>query len=50
MSHEKGAAAPLTPVVVAKKYRIAVEDAAAILEQYGDDAKAVHKAARRIAA
>jgi hypothetical protein len=50
MSNEKGAAAPLTPVSVAKKYRISVEDAKAILAEHADDAKAIHRAARRIAA
>lgn len=50
MSDQKGANAPMTPIAVAKKYRIAVEDAKAILDQHGDDAKAVHKAARQIAA
>jgi len=50
MPNEKGAAAPLTPISVSKKYRIPLEDAKAIVEQHGDDAKAIHKAARRIAA
>ncbi|MBW6425341.1 hypothetical protein KX729_28320 [Rhizobium sp. XQZ8] len=50
MSNEKSAAAPLSAIAVAKKYRIAIEDANAIIEQHGDDAKAIHKAARRIAA
>jgi phenylalanyl-tRNA synthetase beta subunit len=50
MSDSKGASASLTPIAVAKKYRISVEDAKAIVEQHGDDPKAVHKAARRIAA
>ncbi len=38
------------PKVLAKKFRISLEDAAKILEQYGSDRKAVDKAARRIAA
>jgi hypothetical protein len=50
MTNEKGAGAPLSAVSVAKKYRIALEDAKAILAEHGDDAKAIHKAARRIAA
>jgi hypothetical protein len=50
MTDTKGASAPLNPVAVAKKYRIAVEDAKKILAEHGDDSKAVHKAARRIAA
>lgn len=49
MSNEKGAAASLTAIAVAKKYRISVEDAKQIIDQHGDDAKAIHKAARRIA-
>jgi len=50
MTDHTGATAPLNPVVVAKKYRISVEDAKAIIDQHGDDAKAIHKAARRLAA
>ena len=50
MTDTKGAAAPLTPVAVSKKYRISLEDAKAIVAEHGDDVKAVHKAARRIAA
>ena len=50
MSNEKGAAAPLSAIAVAKKYRIPLEDAKAILDQHGDDQKAIHKAARKIAA
>ncbi len=50
MANEKGAGAPLNAVSVAKKYRIALEDAKAIVAEHGGDAKAVHKAARRIAA
>lgn len=50
MSNEKGAAAPLSAVAVAKKYRITLEDAKAIVDEHGDDVKAIHKAARRIAA
>ncbi len=38
------------PKVLAKKYRIDIEDAVKILEQHGADKKAVDKAARRIAA
>ena len=36
--------------VLAKKFRITVEEAEAILIEYGDDKKAAEKAARRIAA
>jgi len=50
MTNEKGAGAPLSAVSVAKKYRIALEDAKTIVAEHGDDAKAIHKAARRIAA
>jgi len=51
MTNNKGANAPvLDAITVAKKYRISTEDAKAILAEHGDDAKAVHKAARRIAA
>jgi hypothetical protein len=50
MSNDKGAAAPLNAVSVAKKYRIPLEVAKAILAEHGEDAKAIHKAARRIAA
>ncbi|KPH05095.1 hypothetical protein AOG23_29660 [Rhizobium acidisoli] len=50
MTNDKGAGAPLSAVSVAKKYRIALEDAKAIVAEHGDDAKAIHKAARRIAA
>lgn len=53
MSDINGASAPerpYNPVTLAKKYRISVEDAKAIVEQYGADRKAVDKAARRIAA
>ncbi|MBO0145499.1 hypothetical protein D3C87_1779530 [compost metagenome] len=38
------------PKVLAKKFRIPVEDAAKIIDQYGSDRKAIDKAARRIAA
>lgn len=50
MPETEGATAPLSPIVISKKYRITLEDAKAILAEYGDDAKAIHKAARRIAA
>jgi hypothetical protein len=50
MTNEKGASAPLSAVSVAKKYRITLEDAKVIVAEHGDDAKAIHKAARRIAA
>jgi hypothetical protein len=50
MSDPKAASAPLSPIAVSKKYRISVEDAKAIVDQHGDDPKAIHKAARRIAA
>jgi phenylalanyl-tRNA synthetase beta subunit len=50
MTDIKGATASLNPIAVAKKYRISVEDAKVIIAEHGDDAKAVHKAARRIAA
>ena len=50
MSHTEGAAASLNPIAVAKKYRISLDDAKAILAEHGDDLKAIHKAARRIAA
>ncbi|WP_202615485.1 hypothetical protein [Rhizobium deserti] len=38
------------PKVLAKKYRISLEDAQNIIAQYGSDRKAADKAARRIAA
>jgi hypothetical protein len=38
------------PKVLAKKYRISLEDAQNIIAQYGPDRKAADKAARRIAA
>ncbi|MFS2155184.1 MULTISPECIES: hypothetical protein [unclassified Rhizobium] len=50
MTNEKGAGAPLSAVSVAKKYRIAFEDAKAIVAEHGNDAKSIHKAARGIAA
>ena len=53
MSTSKGASAPETPfdaITLAKKHRISVDDAKAIIEQFGSDRKAVDKAARRIAA
>ena len=43
-------AKPIDPKVLAKKFRITVEEAEAILNEYGDDKKAAEKAARRIAA
>lgn len=51
MSTDKGADAPdkSYAVTFAKKHRISVEDAKAILAEYGDDRKAADKAARRIA-
>jgi hypothetical protein len=53
MSVSNGAPAPdkpYDPVALAKKHRISVEDAKAIVDQYGADRKAADKAARRIAA
>lgn len=53
MAHNDGATAPdkpYDPTTLAKKHRITVEDAKAIVEQYGSDRKAADKAARRIAA
>ncbi len=52
MSKNNGALASpkaFDPVTIAKKYRISTEDAKAILAQYGEDPKAIHKAARKIA-
>lgn len=40
----------LEAIKLAKKHRISIEDAVAILEEHGENAKAVDKAARRIAA
>lgn len=37
-------------IALAKKHRISVDDAKAILDAHGDNAKAADKAARRIAA
>lgn len=53
MTDSKGASAPDRPVdavKLAKKHRISVEDAKAIVDKYGADVKAADKAARRIAA
>ncbi len=50
MSKTDGAAAPLSAIAIAKKYRISIEDAKTILAEHSDDVKAIHKAARRIAA
>ena len=53
ISDNNGASAPdkaYDPVTLAKKHRISVEDAKAIVEQYGSDKKSADKAARRIAA
>ena len=53
MADRDGATAPdkpYDPITLAKKHRISVEDAKAIVEQYGADKKAADKAARRIAA
>ncbi|MCV9967729.1 hypothetical protein OIU34_38575 [Pararhizobium sp. BT-229] len=43
-------AKPIDPKVLAKKFRIDIEEAQAIVNQYGDDKKAAEKAARRVAA
>jgi hypothetical protein len=53
MSDNNSASAPdkaYDPVTLAKKHRISVEDAKAIVDEYGADRKAADKAARRIAA
>lgn len=53
MSQMKGAAAPdqaYDAKTLAKKHRISVDEAAAIIAQHGSDRKATDKAARRIAA
>jgi len=50
MTNAKGAGGPLSEVSVAKKYPIALQDAKPIVAEHGDDAKAIKKAARRIAA
>ena len=53
MSDTSGAVAPDKPyeaVSLAKKHRISIEDAKAIIEEFGTDRKATDKAARRIAA
>lgn len=53
MTDREGALAPTPayePKVLAKKFRITVEDAVKIIDQYGSDRKAIDKAARRIAA
>lgn len=53
MTDRKQAETPAKPLDVkalAKKFRITVEEAQAILDEYGNDRKAAEKAARRIAA
>ncbi len=53
MTEREGASAPAPvyePKVLAKKFRITVEEAAKIIAQYGSDRKSIEKAARRIAA
>jgi hypothetical protein len=53
MTEQTQAATPAKPLdakVIAKKFRITVEEAQAILDEYGHDRKAAEKAARRIAA
>ena len=53
MTDQNQAPAPAKPIDVkalAKKFRIDIEEAQAIVAQYGDDKKAAEKAARRIAA
>jgi hypothetical protein len=53
MDYPKGTTSPqpaIDAVKLAKKHRISIEDAAAILEVHGDNVKAADKAARRIAA
>jgi hypothetical protein len=53
MTEQLGAGASAQPYdakTLAKKHRIAIEDAKKIIEQYGKDRKASDKAARRIAA
>jgi hypothetical protein len=53
MADAKSASAPEKPhdaITLAKKHRISVEDARAILDQHGDNRKLADKAARRIAA
>ncbi|MFP3547180.1 hypothetical protein SB748_27555 [Rhizobium sp. SIMBA_035] len=41
---------PYDAITLAKKHRISLEDARAILEEHGDNRKLADKAARRIAA
>ncbi len=53
MTDQKQAQTPAKPIDVkalAKKFRISLEEAQAILDEYGDDKKAAEKAARRVAA
>lgn len=53
MTDLKQAQTPAKPIdakVLAKKFRISLEEAQAILDEYGDDKKVAEKAARRIAA
>lgn len=53
MTEREGASAPAPayePKVLAKKFRIPVEDAVKIIDEYGSDRKAIDRAARRIAA
>jgi hypothetical protein len=53
MSDNNSASAPekaYDPVTLAKKHRISIEDAKAIVDECGADRKAADKAARRIAA
>ena len=53
MTDQSQAPKPAKPIDVkalAKKFRISLEEAQAILDEYGDDKKAAEKAARRVAA
>lgn len=53
MAHAKGASAsekPYDAITLAKKYRISVEDAQAVLDEHGDNRKLADKAARRVVA
>jgi hypothetical protein len=40
---------PYEPIAFAKKHRISVEDAQAIIKKYGTDRKSADKEARRVA-
>lgn len=53
MTEREGASGPTPayePKVLAKKFRITIEEAAKIIDEYGADRKSIDKAARRIAA